>query len=437
MEDAITWFDRARALGDVSDEVRISLAEMRMVSGDLDRVAELVADPCSDASADRRRLMLTGERAMITGANEVAVETLTQALSVATSSGSAADACAAGELLSRALLEIGRFDEAVDVARGIIHAVDPGDHDTLARAIGAYGTVLIPMYDLRGAIDTLRRAVEEASQGEDRVRLVHLKSDLASAYAMSGDVASSLDSMLSAREVAAGIGYRRHLALSVSNEAELRLLVGDGAAVTALSLEGLHAAARLGDIGLACDNLLRLGANPGLSTADRRAIIGASVPLEETLGRPHTMIEFQAVSIEIAALEPGGASIADAREVLRDARDLERPDLELRILSALGSRADRPDAVDLASRLDEPGDRFLIDVELRRISGDHGADDELRARGRALYRTVPFLTYRAALEGLGVQDPPTDVVVPRMEAGPDDPIYSLRAVLTVIETLSN
>ena len=169
----------------------------------------------------------------------------------------------------------------------IIEAVDPGDHDTLARAIGAYGTVQIAMYDLSGATETLGRAVSEAQQGEDRVRLVHLKSDLAAAHAMSDDVASSLDAMFSAREIAEGIGYRRHLALSVSNEAETRLSLGDGPAVTTLSLQGLQAAVALGDVGLACDNLLRLSANPGLTTTDRRAILDPAARLEEGLHRPH------------------------------------------------------------------------------------------------------------------------------------------------------
>jgi hypothetical protein len=253
------------------------------------------------------------------------------------------------------------------------------------------------------------------------------------ACAMAGDVAQALEAMLAAREVAVEIGYRRHLALSVSNEAELRLLLGDDRAVTTLSLRGLHSAISLGDIGLACDNLLRLGADPDLDPADRRAILEASIPIEQMLHRPHTLIEFRTVALEVRALL--GASMDDAGEVLAEARSLGRPDLELRVLSALGSNADRADLDDLSDRVDEPGDRFLLDVELHRIAADRLQEAALRSRGLELYRKAPYAAHRDALAGLGVTDPPTDVVVPPMVTQPDDPVYSLAAVLDVVGSL--
>ena len=435
VEDAISWFEQARTIGDRSEDVRIGLADMLMVRGDLDRVAELVGDPCADPPLDRRRLMLTGERSLITGAGDRAVETLAEALRLARESGSSTEAVAAAELLSRALIEVGRLDEAAGVAQRIIDAVDPDDHDAMARAIGAYGTVQIHRLDLGGAVITLRRAVVEARRGEDRVRLVHLLSDLATACAMAGDAAEALEAMLSARVVAVEIGYRRHLALSVSNEAELRLLLGEDAAVTQLSLRGLRAAATLGDVGLACDNLLRLAADPDLDTADRRAILEASIPLEEDLHRPHTLIEFRTVAIEVGAREPSDVSAEEADAVLAEARELGRPDLELRVLSVLRSRADPALLADLGARLDEAGERFLLDVELRRITGDRDADDELRTRGRELYRKAPYATYRAALSELGVSDPPTDVIVPARASEDAEERYSLRSVLDLIEKL--
>ena len=246
--------------------------------------------------------MLAGERSLMGGASEEAVETLTQVLARTRGAGSTTDTVAAAELLSRALIELGRFDEASEIARSAIQGVPADDHDTMARAIGAFGTVQIHRYALQSAIEALQRAVAEAELGEDRVRLVHLRSDLAMACAMAGDVAQALEAMLTAREVAVEIGYRRHLALSVSNEAELRLLLGDDRAVATLSLRGLHAAISLGDIGLACDNLLRLGADPDLDPADRRAILEASIPIELALHRPHTLIEFRAVAVEVHAI---------------------------------------------------------------------------------------------------------------------------------------
>ena len=250
---------------------------------------------------------------------------------------------------------------------------------------------------------------------------------------MAGDVAQALEAMLAAREVAVEIGYRRHLALSVSNEAELRLLLGDDRAVTTLSLRGLHAATSLGDIGLACDNLLRLGADPDLEPADRRAILQASIPIEVALHRPHTLIEFRTVAVEVDALL--GDSMYDAGDVLAEARSLGRPDLELRVLSALGSNADRADLDDLSARVDEAGDRFLLDVELHRITGNRSQKAALRTRGLELFRKAPYAAYRDALAELGATDPPTDVVVPPMVTQPDDPVYSRASVLEIIGSL--
>ena len=433
VDDAIAWFERARAIGDSSDDVRISLAEMEMVTGDLDRVAGLVVEPCADQMLDVRRSMLLGERSTITGDIEGAVEVLTGTLRRAR--GTDSEAVAAAELLSRALVEVGRFDEAAEVAQMAIEGVDADDHDTMARAIGAYGTVQIHRFDLEGAVATLERAVDEAEAGVDLIRRIHLQSDLAMACAMSGDIAASLEALFSAREIAQRIGYRRHIALSVSNEAETRLSLDDRDAVTTLSLRALTDAQALGDIGLACDNLLRLGANPALSTSDRLAILERAMGLEASLGRAHLLIEWATLSIEIAAVEPDQDPAERAEAVLAEARELGRPDLELRVLSALGARADLAALDDLGSRLEEPGDRFLLDMERRRITNDHGDDDDLRVRGLELYRRAPFAVYRDGLAELGIQEPPTDVVIPPMEASDDDPVYSLPSVMDLIESL--
>ena len=84
----------------------------------------------------------------------------------------------------------------------------------------------------------------------------------------------------------------------MSNEAQLRLDLGDGPAALALSMRGLQDAVALGDVGLACDNLLRLADLPVLDMGveDRRAILERSIQLEADLGRPHTKVEFDTAS---------------------------------------------------------------------------------------------------------------------------------------------
>ena len=85
--------------------------------------------------------------------------------------------------------------------------------------------------------------------------------------------------------------------------------------------------------------------------------------------------------------------------------------------------------------MDEAGDRFLLDVELHRITGNRSQESELRTRGLELFRKAPYAAYRDALAGLGATDPPTDVVVPPMVTQPGDPVYSRASVLEIIGSL--
>ena len=73
---------------------------------------------------------------MVTGGGAAAVDVLSDALAAVESDGTVAEEVAACELLSRALIEIGRLDEATEIARSPIERVDPADHDTMARAAG-------------------------------------------------------------------------------------------------------------------------------------------------------------------------------------------------------------------------------------------------------------------------------------------------------------
>ena len=74
---------------------------------------------------------------MVTGGGAEAVDVLSEAQTAVRADGTVAEEVAASELLSRALIEIGRLDEAAETARSPIERVDPDDHDTMARAVGA------------------------------------------------------------------------------------------------------------------------------------------------------------------------------------------------------------------------------------------------------------------------------------------------------------
>ena len=111
--------------------------------------------------------------------------------------------------------------------------------------------------------------------------------------------------------------------------------------------------------------------------------------------------------------------------VLTGARELDRPDLEVRVLEAWGPDAPVTAIEELAPRLDEDGDRFALDMARRRLTGDIDDDHDLRERGLEVYRAAPYARTAAALGELGVVDPPTDAPVEQREPEPDDPVYRL------------
>lgn len=435
VDDAIAWLGRARTVGDTSDEVRIALAELVMVHGDLDQVGTLTADTCGDPTADVRRLIVAGERLLVIGALPDAVATMRRALTAAEAARSTAEITATAELLARALIEAGEFTEAATIARRVAAQIDPDDHDARARTLGAEGVALIFLRDIPGAIDTLRVAVDEATQGRDQVRLVHLHSDLAAACAMTGDVESAFSEMQLARDLATHLGYRRHLALSAGNEAELRLELGDETTSLALAYEALRGCSALGDVGLACDNLLRIAANPSLPPTTRRSIIGPAMALDDQLERPDSAPEFRVVAVEIAAAEGTPTLGDDAQAALAMARARGRDDLELRVFGALGTTADPEALRKLRERLEDDGDRFLADVYLRAIGGDRDDAAALATRGLDLYRRTPFARYERALATLGVRDAPTDVEIPSRVTADGGAPFDLDAVLATIDEL--
>ena len=227
--------------------------------------------------------------------------------------------------------------------------------------------------------------------------------------------------------------------MSVGNEAELRLQFGDVAASATLALQGLRAASAIGDVGLACDNLLRLAANPTIGSVDRRAIHRASMELEADLRRPHELAEFRVVGLENRCEGVDG----DDRE--STPRTCSR---RCATSTALTSSCvcSRPLAIGWTKApstiFRHPPGCAGRSVRARRVAaagttGDQRDDDGLRARGLELYRTTPFAACRAALEELGVHDAPTEVTVPARASEPDDPVYSVEAVLDVVHELDH
>ena len=432
LDDARGWFTKVADLDQSSDSAAgamVELAEILTFQGDL-AAASAALGRAGSTHEDPRRLRCVGEIALLAGRVDEAVEALRRALHHATTGGLAGEIAASGELLSRAMCESGWFDSALEVARSALGEIERVDAVDQARLLGAIATVLTARLDLADAAPMFEAAIDRLGDA-DPIRLIHLLSDLSATRALLGEMQSSVEALLSARDLAVRIGYRRHLAISQGNEAEIRLLVGDYAAVGPGAMTSLDMSAQHGDVGMAADDLLRLASDRDLPAADRHRIFADGMALEQRLDRPHALAEWLVARAEFADERHDERHGELAAEALELARRLERPDLELRL--ALGNQAqfEPTELADLRQRVDTEGERFLADVASWRLSGlPHPT--ELVDRGRALFRHTPFVAYRQALARLGDPEPPTDVVLRPREPSDGDVSWSPERVDEIV-----
>ena len=432
LDETIEWLRRLilldpepAGLADAS----IELAEALVIRGDIAGAEGALADARSSAS-DPRTLRCRGEIALLVGRVDEAIVTLEDALDRSSELGSSSEIIATAELLSRALAEAGRFDEALQVAESAVADVAGGEAEDRLRALGALGAVLLMRLSLPAAAAALGEAIALADGANDRVRAIHLGGDLAATRALLGDIGASMVALTEARQLASGIGYRRHLAMSQGNESEIRLLVGDFDRALPGTMTSLVVLAQLGDVGMGSDSLLRLAANRSLPVGDRARIMDAGIALERRLDRPHALADWRVAEVELLASGPTAGPAAE--RVRAEAIDLDRPDLELRVLLTGTVEPTDDELGQLRGRLDSDGERFLCDVVRARRSSDLAAPTELLDRGRALYRRTPFLSYREALIELGEADPVADVTLPPRVPTDDDVDYALDLVLEII-----
>ena len=432
LREACRWMTELIAVArnaPLAANTAVWLAETMTVLGDWDEAVSTLQQHRDEDSA--RWLRCAGELAMSTGQVDDAIERLTEALRLdADGSGRAADA----ELLSRALLEAGRFDTAERVLRDALARTGGAEPANRARLLGALGTLRVAQLDLESAVSTLTEALS-ALGGDEPIRRIHLLGDLAAACALAGSVREALGYQGDARRLATEIGYRRHLAMSQGNEAEIRLLIGHWADALAGAATSLELFDRLGDVGMAADNLLRLISNRDLPARDREAIYEAGIDLEERLDRPHALADWKAAHVELLAETRAGAAATAAADLVAVARHLDRPDLELRAMLTGALPHDLADITRLRFRAQNAGERFLCDVLRRRVEPDRTDDAALIETGRVLYRATPFVSYRDALDELGAAGSPTDVAPAPRESTEDDAAYSLDAVLSIIADL--
>ena len=172
----------------------------------------------------------------------------------------------------------------------------------------------------------------------------------------------------------------------------------------------------LNDVGLACDDLLRSAAHPGLSVDDRRRDHRRNDPRG---AQARTAAHDDRVRRRRAWRSTCGRSaesLRAVRPILTGARELDRPDLEIRVLEAWGSDAPLKAIEELASRLDEDGDRFALDMVRRRLTGETATTTTSANAAWSSSALRPTRGRPAALAELGVVDPPTDAPVEQRAA---------------------
>jgi hypothetical protein len=204
------------------------------------------------------------------------------------------------------------------------------------------------------------------------VRQVHVLSDLAGCAYMTGRQAACVDLLAQARERADTLGYRRHLALNLNNEAQLRAALGDPYA-TPCAAVAVQRSLELGDLPTAADALHTwLTAKPALARDPGlwRRLVDLDLHLDRSLEAAGERAD---LAVVLARSGQPDAARAAARDAVRgadwsapgsDAGPVRRRAALARVLA---------DARDPARRA--PGARARVLAALDGLAGEPGGDE--------------------------------------------------------------
>ncbi|HEX8509108.1 MAG TPA: hypothetical protein VF635_06390, partial [Propionibacteriaceae bacterium] len=299
---ALQWLQRLQPLVSGRDRelVEIELCELLLVAGR----ANEVLDRIDSVSVDERSL-LPNEAVSRTDDRQLAAQRL-QVLAEATYSCGQLDrteeAAArvmelvegldepryqrAGELLTLSRCHQGNLDGAVVAGRALVERAErTDDHAAQANALAALAVALVLSGQPEAATEHYEAALVAAVAAGDVVRQVHVLSDLAGCAYMTGRHPACVELLTQAREIADAIGYRRHLALNLNNEAQLRAALGDVYA-TSCAAVAVKCSLELGDLATAADALHTwLTAKPSLAAdpALWRRLVDVDVRLDRSL----------------------------------------------------------------------------------------------------------------------------------------------------------
>jgi class 3 adenylate cyclase/tetratricopeptide (TPR) repeat protein len=279
----------------------------------------------------------------------------------------------AGELLTLLRCHRGDLDGAVRAGRALVHrAARTADPAAQANALAALAVALALSGQPEAAAERYEAALVAAVKAGDVVRQVHVLSDLAGCAYMTGRHTACVELLTQARDSADAIGYRRHLAFNLNNEAQLRAALGDAYA-TSCAAVAVERSLELGDLPNAAEALHTwLTAKPSL-TADSalwRRLVDIDVHLDRSLKAAAELADLAIVLARLGRSDAARHAAHDA--VLKSERSVPGSDSSPVRRRAAFARL-LADVHDPAPRL--PSVRAHLLAEFIRLAGEEDLDE--------------------------------------------------------------
>ncbi len=308
----------------------------------------------------------------------------------------------AGELLTLVRCQQGHLGDAVQTGHELVRrAQRKASPAAEANALAALAVALVMSGEPVAATERYEAALVAATTAGDVVRQVHILSDLAGCAFMIGEHRTCIELLTQARDRAEAIGYRRHLAFNLGNEAQLRAALGDPYAPACASA-AIERNLELGDLATAADALHTwLTAWPSrLDHADYwRRLIGIDVHLERShkaLGESADLAVILARSGQRAlALDAAQTAAAGAHSLEGHVDVAIRHRAEFARLLAHAAHPLDSSPVD-ATQLVDGLDRLLIDSPLSDRDGAEIALERWRVTRSDVDRLAAATRLRAA-----------------------------------------
>ena len=315
---ATSIYERLVEIEDGADreDAGLELARLDLIAGRSDRFTALLEPRSHEPARRAGQDLVLAEHAFNSGR-------LTESYDHARSALDAVDphhesAQAAREMLVRVLGEQGNHQAAIELASDMLdRAVEAGDPHAEVAALASLGVARALSGQAGEARDVYEKARSRAVELGDALRYVHVTSDLHFVAAGEGDLERARELLLAAREAAEELGYRRHLAISVGNQANLALMANDRSGAAPVAIDAIGRLLDLGDAPSAMnsvDTAFRAIGTAGEPT--RMAALSAhAARIEGSLGREQARCETLILAAAWAVLADDPAAEALSTEV--------------------------------------------------------------------------------------------------------------------------